>query len=98
MFDIGWTEIIVITIIGCLVLDVKDIPKIINWLKEASSYCNNFFQELKQIFIDIDQENKEITKIIDLDGNEQIAYNLDDIAPDILPNLGNKNHEKNKDD
>ena len=84
MFDIGLTEIIVVIFIGCLVLDIKDIPAIIKWIKNAMNYCNNFINEIKKIFIDLDQETKTVKKtIIDLEGNSQIAYDLDDITPDI---------------
>ena len=48
------------------------------------NYCNNFINEIKKIFIDLDQETKTVKKtIIDLEGNSQIAYDLDDITPDI---------------
>ena len=84
MFDIGLTEIIVVIVIGCLVLDIKDIPAIIKWMKNTMNYCNNFINEIKKIFIDLDQETKTVKKtIIDLEGNSQIAYDLDDITPDI---------------
>ncbi len=80
MFDIGWTEIIVIIIVGCLVLDFKDIPKIIKGIKQFIKHCNDLVTEAKQIFTDLEQEAK---KIIDLDGNEQITYDLSDVIPDI---------------
>ncbi len=95
MFDIGLTEIIVVIIVGCVILDFKDIPAIIKWIRQVANYANNFINEVKQIFIDIDTETKIVTKkIIDLDGNEQIAYDLDDITPDILPQRNDKKHDQ----
>ncbi len=85
MFDIGWTEIIVVIIVGCLVLDIKDIPAIIKVTKRAIRHCNDFLNEIKKLFTEIDKEAKVVKRtIIDLDGNEQIAYDLDDITPDIF--------------
>ena len=80
MFDIGWTEIIIVVIVSCLALDFKDLPKIVKGIKQAIKYANELFLEVKQVFTELEQETK---KIIDLEGNEQITYDLDDITPDI---------------
>jgi Sec-independent protein translocase protein TatA len=80
MFEIGWTEVIVVVIVGCLVLDIKDISKIIKWIHKSIKYCNNLMQEFKQIFHQLEEETN---KIIGLDGNEHTAYDLDDITPDL---------------
>ena len=83
MFDVGWTELVVITIIACLMLEVKDIPKILKIIRQAFKYFNDLIKDIRQIFHDIEDET---TKITDLDGNEHKAYNindLDDLAADV---------------
>jgi Sec-independent protein translocase protein TatA len=80
MFDIGLTEIIVTGMVACVVLDTKDIPKIFKTVKQFFNYLSNITNEIKNLFIEIEQETKTI---IDLDGNKQLTYDLDDIKPDI---------------
>lgn len=84
MFDIGWSEIIVIIIVASIALDIKDIPTIIKGFKQIVSYINNLVNDIKNIFIDIEQDAK---KIVDLEGVEQTTYDLDDIMPDIKPDI-----------
>jgi Sec-independent protein translocase protein TatA len=93
MFDIGWTEIIVVIIVSCLLLDIKDIPSIIKTFKQLFKQFNTLIKEAKTFFLDIEQEAKIITKkVTDLEGNEQKAYDLDQIMPDIK-----ESKDKNKD-
>lgn len=80
MFDIGWTEIVVVVMVSCLVLDIKDIPKILKSIKKALRYLSDLTDEIKTFFIDLEKETKTI---IDLDGKEQTTYDLDHIKPDI---------------
>lgn len=80
MFDIGWTEIIVVVMVSCLALDIKDIPKILKTIKQVMSYLGNLTNEIRTFFIDLEKETKTI---IDLDGKEQKTYDLDHIKPDI---------------
>lgn len=92
MFDVGWTEIIVVGVVSSLVLDWRDIPKIIKGFKSIISYFNNVIAEIKEIFFNLE---KEANKIIDLDGNEQETYDLSDIMPDIKPSYKEKSeHDK----
>ncbi len=88
MFDVGLTEIIVIMVVSTIVFDVKDLAQIIKFFKQITVYINHTLYEIKQITNEIE---KESSKIIDLDGNEQITYNLEDIMPDIK-----KDEQQNK--
>jgi Sec-independent protein translocase protein TatA len=90
MFDIGWTEIIVVVLVGCFALDIKDLPKIVKGFKQVMNYCNNLIKECKLLLFEVEQETK---KIIDLDGNEQLTYDISDMMPDIK-----KDKDKDKDD
>ena len=80
MFDIGLTEIIVVIIVASVMLDIKDLPKIIKVIKQIIQYLNEIIADVKKIYTDIEQETN---KIIDLEGNEQVTYDLSDIMPDI---------------
>ena len=80
MFDIGWTEIVVVVMVACLALDIKDIPKVLKAIKKALRYLSDLTDEIKTFFIDLEKETKTI---IDLDGKEQKTYDLDHIKPDI---------------
>ncbi len=93
MFDIGWTEIVVILLVSSLMLDIQDIPKIIKGLKKISRYFKELIEEIKVIFNDIE---KETNTIIDLDGNEQITYDLNDILPDIKTSKNKEVAEKDE--
>jgi len=84
MFDIGWIEVVVVIIVGCLVLEVKDIPEILKVIRKFIRKYQGFVKEIKESINEIDHEAKNITKTItDLEGNKHIAYDLDDITPDI---------------
>ena len=93
MFDIGWSEIIVVGFVSSLVLDWKDIPKIIKAGRSAFSYFNKIISEIKYIILNIE---KEMNKIIDLDGNEQETYDLTDIMPDIKTSSSQEEYEHDK--
>jgi Sec-independent protein translocase protein TatA len=80
MFDIGWTEIIIVVLVSCFALDIKDLPKIIKGIKRAMNYCSDFIKECKLLLFEVEQDAK---KIIDLDGNEQVTYDISDLMPDI---------------
>ena len=93
MFDIGWTEIIVVGVVSSLVLDWRDIPKIIKGFRSVFSYFNTIISEIKDIFLNIE---KEASTIIDLDGNEQETYDLSDIMPDIKAAYSKKEAKHDK--
>lgn len=93
MFDIGWSEIVVVAAVSSVVLDFKDIPKIIKQLKKISLYLNNIVQDIKEVFSEIEQESN---KIIDLEGKEQITYDLSDFMPDIKKTTKRKSIHKEK--
>lgn len=92
MFDIGWTEIVVVVIVSCLTLDIKDLIKIIKASKQITHQINIFIKDMKLFFHSLEKEAETTTKkITDLEGNEQIAYDIEEIMPDIKKS---KNPEK----
>lgn len=94
MFDIGWTEVIVVIVVACLMLDIKDIASIIKLARQSFKQLNHFTQEVKSFLTDIEQETQVVTKkIIDLEGKEQVAYDIEQILPKIHGSKKNKNNE-----
>lgn len=83
MFDIGFSEVLVVAVISFFLLDIKDIPKILRYIRKFFHQVNSYFNELKAALEDIETET---TKIIDDEGREHIAYNLDEIKPKIREN------------
>lgn len=91
MFDIGWTEIIVVVIVACIMLEVKDLPKVFKSIRQLINYCNSLIKEVKQAFQDTIEET---TKITDLEGKEHKTYDLEDIMPDIIREDGKRRSRK----
>lgn len=80
MFEIGFGEIIVIIVVACYVLEVRDLPSLIRNARSACNYINKIIKEIKNFIFELEQET---IAIIDLEGKERIAYKVDDILPDI---------------
>lgn len=78
MFEVGFSEIIVIIVVACYALDVKDLPGIVKNVRFAFSYINKLIKDVKDFIFELEQET-----IIDLEGKKQITYKIDDILPDI---------------
>lgn len=83
MFDIGLSEIIVIIIVSFFMLDMKDMVKIIKFVKGFFSQVNTIISEFKSIIDNLEKSELTQKKIIDLDGNEQIAYDLEETFTDV---------------
>lgn len=93
MFDIGWTEIVVVIIVACFVFDIKDISSIIKLSRSFFKQINNFIKEAKIFITDIEHEgNLRTNKITDLEGKKQVAYDVEKIMPKSK-NSKNKNHD-----
>lgn len=83
MFDIGLSEIIVIIIVSFFMLDMKDMAKIIKFIKSFFSQVNTIISEFKSVIDNLEKSELTQKKIIDLDGNEQIAYDLEETFTDV---------------
>jgi hypothetical protein len=80
MFDVAWSEIIVVVLVSVFTLDIKDISKIIKFIRNVAGYCNSCLKELQEFILEVEKEGKKIT---DLQGNEYETYDIDDITPDL---------------
>lgn len=69
MFNIGWTELLLITIVFLIFIKPKDFPffikKIITFFYKIKNYISDITEEFKEeIYIDeFKKKNKEILKI-----------------------------------
>ena len=69
MFNIGWTELLLITIVFLIFIKPKDIPffikKIAKFFYKIKNYISDITEEIKEeIYIDeFKKKNKEILKI-----------------------------------
>lgn len=60
MFDVGWSEMLVIVLIAVLVIGPKDIPKIMY-------QCGRFFRRLQYMRFAMSQQFDEILKVGDIE-------------------------------
>ncbi len=97
MFEVGLSEVLVIILVACYFLDIKDVPKIIKAVRQVFKYLNSFSKEVKDFIENLEKESK---KIVDMEGNEQETFDLDDITPDLEKNdlKTSKTKKKNKND
>jgi sec-independent protein translocase protein TatB len=71
MPQIGWSEILVILLVSIIVIGPKDLPivikKFIKIKNAVKSYVNTFQKNIDDI---VDQQEKEINKIVEFDENK----------------------------
>jgi sec-independent protein translocase protein TatB len=71
MPQIGWSEILVILLVSIIVIGPKDLPivikKFIKIKNAIKSYVNTFQKNIDDI---VDQQEKEINKIVEFDENK----------------------------
>ncbi len=84
MFDVGWSEILVIVLVAVLVIGPKDIPKIMYT-------CGRFFRRLQYVKFAMSQQFDEILKAGDIEelrkGVNFEAPKTDEKAADETPSL-----------
>lgn len=93
MFDFSFAEGFIILFVGLVVLGPKDLSKIIKYSKNlinqikkhSSDFIKQFDEEceVSELSQQSKKINEELKTIIDLDGNEQITYQLDDLTEEI---------------
>lgn len=88
MFDIGFTELLLIAVVTLVFVGPKDLPKV-------ARYIISFIRELKGIAAKVKAHVDDVVEqsginevqtatrtIIDLDGKPQIAYDLSELQSD----------------
>jgi Sec-independent protein translocase protein TatA len=104
MFNISWSELLIIIVVCIMVLRPKDMPIIISTIKtlytKFSIIKSEIIKTIKEIeknehIKDIsDEVFKTKSQIIDLNGNLQQVFDLKEIMPDIVEEEKNKKHEQ----
>ena len=98
MFDIGWTEILILATISLFIIGPKDIPKFLAYIGSLVAKIRSITYEFRETVDDAIKESEleEIKKEISL-SDPEIAKNLGDVLnPKILENE-NVDRLKNKD-
>ncbi|MDB2414405.1 hypothetical protein N9W34_01385 [Rickettsiales bacterium] len=103
MFGISFTEFFIIATVALLVIDPKDLPKVVKtikkWIKEIKSISEQMLslasddKNLGDLKSEAKKINQDIRTIIDLDGIPREAYDIDDIMPELNKSSKNKNND-----
>lgn len=90
MFDLSLAETAIIIVIALIFLGPDEIPQIIKTARKFKNKVSDVKKSVSQTFDEIEQSanlkdevdniNKQATKIVDLDGNLQETYDLSDIT------------------
>ena len=93
MFDLSLSEIILTLLVSLLVIKPQDIPTILRHFKEWKQKASNVKKEIldsiknidgaKEIHSELHALKDEIKTIVDLDGNPQRVYDIDDIRNNL---------------
>lgn len=88
MFDVGFTELLLIAVVTLVFVGPKDLPKvaryIISFIRELKSVAAKVKAQVDEV---VEQSGMEEVKtatrtVIDLDGKPQIAYDLSELKGD----------------
>lgn len=88
MFDVSISEILLIGVVSCSILGVKDTVKVIKKIKSVAfevkflieEYLNSIDKEVKK---ESDQNEELVNMIVDLNGDLQESYDISKIIPEI---------------
>ncbi|WP_253299805.1 Sec-independent protein translocase subunit TatB [Wolbachia endosymbiont of Chironomus riparius] len=84
MFNIGFTEILVVALVGVIAFDKEKMPEFINFVKAVYRYVMSIRFKAKQLLknsvIEELCDTEEINYIIGKDGKSYPAYNIDNTS------------------
>ncbi len=93
MLGLSFAELLVILGVALFFIKLEDVPHIIKFVRDTKNKAIELKNELIAAFSDIEElkeikeeikgAKEEIKTIIDLDGNPQRAYNIDEVSVDI---------------
>jgi sec-independent protein translocase protein TatB len=89
MFDLSWSEMFIVAIVGLLVIGPEELPGVIRNCKKVIAKVKSSAKEFTSAITDIDEIddlkneanklNEDMKTIIDLEGNEQPTYDISDL-------------------
>ncbi|PIR38667.1 MAG: twin-arginine translocase subunit TatB [Alphaproteobacteria bacterium CG11_big_fil_rev_8_21_14_0_20_39_49] len=101
MFDLSWSEMFVVAIVGLLVIGPEELPAVVRNCKKVIAKIKNTAKEFTSAITDIDEIddikkeaqklNEDMKTIIDLEGNEQPTYDISDIIKEKKPDKTSDN-------
>lgn len=83
MFDIGWSEMMLIVIVMIIVIGPKDLPRVMHtagkWIGQARAVARHFQESLEQMVEEsgLDDARKEIEKVSRMDVGAEIDKTID---------------------
>ena len=97
MFDIGWTEILILATVSLFVIGPKEIPKFLGYIGKMIAKVKGATRELQETVDDAIQnsELEDIRKEISLTDPE-LSKNLKEIMEPNTPNNKSKDNVKNE--
>lgn len=97
MFDIGWTEILILATVSLFVIGPKEIPKFLGYIGKMIAKVKGVTRELQETVDDAIQnsELEDIRKEISLTDPE-LSKNLKEIMEPNTPNNISKDNTKNE--
>lgn len=83
MFDIGWTELLVIGVVALLVIGPKDLPIVLKtvgaWVRKARAMAREFQAGVDDLIreTELDQLKKEAEKVTQFDVDAELKKTID---------------------
>lgn len=83
MFDIGWTELLVIGVVALLVIGPKDLPIVLKtvgaWVRKARAMAREFQAGVDDLIreAELDQLKKEAEKVTQFDVDAELKKTID---------------------
>jgi sec-independent protein translocase protein TatB len=100
MFDIGWSEFLVIGVVALVVIGPKDLPKALRalgfWVRKARTMSREFQSSVEQMMreAELDEVKKEVEKAAAIDLDKEFKNTIDPtgsleeaLKPPELPRL-----------
>jgi sec-independent protein translocase protein TatB len=93
MFDIGWTELLVIAVVAVIVIGPKDLPRALRTLGQWTSKVKRMAQEFRSQFTEaireaeLDAVQRDLEQITALDPLGEIRQAADKTSEDIRRDL-----------
>ena len=88
MYDFSFNELLIVAIVAILVVGPKDLPKILAYVRNLLSKLKSLGQEVTSGLDEVINQaevkdvaskvNEDLKTIIDLEGKEQVTYDISD--------------------
>lgn len=83
MFDIGWTEMVVVIVVMIIVIGPKDLPRVLHtmgqWVARARAVARNFQDSIEQMAQEagLDEVKKSAEQIRDFSLEDEVEKSID---------------------